>query len=55
MREIEDSDFILEAFSRKVIARRNLRSLEGKSTKTEKTVPSEGEEEDKPPFKPSNH
>lgn len=52
MTETDDSDFILEAFSRKIIARRNLRSLEGKSTKTEETVPSE--DEDKPPFKPSS-
>ena len=54
MVETDDPASILEAFSRKVIARRNLRSLEGKSTETEKIVPSEDEEEDKPPFKPSS-
>ena len=53
MAENTDPDAILDTFNRKVIARLNLRSLEGKSTETEKTVPSE-DEEDKPPFKPSS-
>ena len=54
MAETDDADSMLEAFSRKIIATRNLRSLEGKSTKTGKTVPSEDDEENKPPFKPSS-
>lgn len=54
MTETDDPDAILDTFNRKVIARRNLHSLVSKSTETEKTVPSEDEEEDKPPFKPSS-
>ena len=54
-----DSDSMLEAFSRKIIAVRNLRSLEGKSKKevrrTDSESKSDEDENDRPPFKPSNH
>lgn len=48
---------ILEAFDKKAIARRNLRSLEGKNAKEIGRSDSESEEDesDRPPFKPSNH
>ncbi len=54
MAETDDSDYMLEAFSRKIIATRNLRSLESKSKKEGKAAPSEDEEENRPPFKPSS-
>ena len=53
MAETDDPDSLLEAFSRKITAVRNLRSLEGKSKKEGRAAPSEDDEEHKPPFKPS--
>ena len=57
MAETDDPDSILEAFSRKVIARRNLRSLEGKSAEEIGGSGSESDEDenDRPPFEPSTH
>ena len=57
MAETEDSDFMLESFSRKTIARSNLRSLNGDSAKEvgRSESKSEEDESERPPFEPSNH
>lgn len=57
MAETDDPDSMLEAFSRKVIARRNLRSLSGDGAKETGRSDSESDEDenDRPPFKPSTH
>ena len=57
MAETDDPDSLLEAFSRKIVARRNLRSLEGESAKQAGGSDSESDEDesDRPPFKPSSH
>ena len=58
MSDIE-ADKMLQAFTRKVTARQNLRSLAGNSTPKEKSKRGVGEvgktdnEEQQPPFKPS--
>lgn len=53
MTDTDDSDSMLEAFSRKTTATRNLHSLEGKGKKEGKSAPSDNEDEDdRPPFEP---
>ncbi|MDE0343618.1 MAG: hypothetical protein OXK82_10705 [Deltaproteobacteria bacterium] len=56
MAETDDADSLLEAFDKKAIARRNLRSLSGDSAKEMGGSDSESEEDesDRPRFKPSN-
>ena len=55
MAETNDSDSVLEAFRRKVTARRNLRSLEAQDENArDAKKPFEENEKDKPPFKPSS-
>ena len=54
MAETDGPDSILEAFDKKAISRRNLRSLSGDSSKETGRSDSESDkdEADKPPFKP---
>ena len=54
MAEIDNPDSVLDAFNRRIIARRNLRCLDaGGKDETGKTAPpEEDEEEEKPPFQP---
>lgn len=58
MAETDDADSLLEAFSRKTIARLNLRSLDGEVGKqvgrSDLDSESDEDENDRPPFKPSS-
>ena len=59
MTNTDDSDYLLEAFSRKIAAKRNLKSLEtGDKSEKNKTIKDfkgrKDEEEDRPIFKTGN-